>query len=86
MGCVSGCPSEKASPDEWWDVIAACDHAAFDALDSPQRPMEQCPTCQAFLRTITTTQGWAEHWAEERAESAARDKVQARARREDARW
>lgn len=71
---------------EEWAQAENCDHAAFDALDTPQRPMDECPTCDTFIRTITTTEGWGEHWAEERAEQAAWDRAQATARREDARW
>jgi len=52
--------------DPTWHHIANCDHAAFNQADSPQRPLEQCPSCGVFLRTVTTAEGWAETWAEQR--------------------
>lgn len=57
--------------DDTWQRIANCDHAAFNALDTPQQPMEECPSCGAILRTITTAEGWADHWAEQRADERA---------------
>lgn len=83
-----------ATPDWGWtaDEIAAwnksadCTHAAFDALDTPQRPMEACPDCGLVLRTITTAEGWGENWAEQRAEERAHEEQLRRAREEDARW
>lgn len=77
--------SENWKPDVW-AVAANCSHAAFDALDTPRQPMEQCPTCGTFLRTITTADGWAGHWAEQLADERAESRTELRAREEDARW
>ena len=51
----------------------ACDHAAFHAADdNPRLPLTTCPTCDAVLRTTpTTAEGWADHWAEQRADEDA---------------
>ena len=41
-----------------WERVADCaeaGHPAFTAADTdPRRPLEQCPGCGSFLRTITT--------------------------------
>lgn len=61
---VGGDPSK---PGAWtpaqiaeWNRVADCDHVL-----GPRD--ETCARCGAILRTITTAEDWAEHWAEERA-------------------
>lgn len=69
---------DPAKPGAWtpeqiaaWNKVADCDHAAFWA-SNPRDTEDRCGACGAIVRTVPTTgEGWAEHWAEQRADDAA---------------
>lgn len=78
-GPVGGDPSK---PGAWtpeqiaeWNRVKDCDHVLLSDRD------ESCARCGTILRTITTAEDWADHWAEEHKENGGRGRPFIRSRR-----
>jgi hypothetical protein len=55
------------------NLIHDCDHGAFWATN-PSRYDDVCPACKGIVRLVPTSpEGWADHWAEERADDRAQE-------------
>lgn len=72
---------DPSKPGAWTPAQIAAAEAINDCADSGHRPFwatnpsrtdDVCPACKGIVRLLpTSSEGWADHWAEERADDRA---------------
>lgn len=59
----------QADIDTWNQVAECASNGHEEFWQTHPRPAEDiCPACGAIVRSVTDTAGWADHWAEQRAD------------------